>query len=248
MKFLKLVLAYEEETQSRHWEEYADKPLAEFLGSKIGFDTELQMYIIALTLSLDGQIGTRNGLATIHKHLTSMGMFGTGFAAVYPKWGGGSEVAQVACRAGAVGGGVYMLGTGIQDLQPAPEGKDIEVQLTSGVTVKTKMIVRGSDLVPDATQRIDRLVAVVGSPLPSLFEVTVEGAPTPAVAVVALSPGSVRGDGDAASYPIYVIAHSSDTGECPAGQSKFLLVSSPDIILSQSVMMIQPIRILIYID
>ena len=248
MKFLKLVLAYDEEEQTQQWQDYAEKPLAEFLGSKIGFDAELQMYIIALTLSLDGQVTTRRGLATIHKHLTSMGMFGTGFAAVYPKWGGGSEIAQVACRAGAVGGAVYMLGTGIKDVRPATEGDEVEVELTSGVTVKTKMIVRGSEVVPEDTIRVSRLVAVVGSPLSSLFEITIEGAPTPAVAVVAIPPGSVKGEGDVTSqYPVYVIAHSSDTGECPADQSKHFLASA----LSRTLHKCYDdptYRILIYID
>lgn len=68
---------------------------------------------------------------------------------------------------------------------------------------------------------VSRVVAVVDSPLSSLFETTMEGAPTPAVAVIALPPGSIEtGEGSKSKYPVYVIAHSSDTGECPAGQSK----------------------------
>lgn len=70
-------------------------------------------------------------------------------------------------------------------------------------------------------ETVSRLVAVVNSPLSSLFETTVEGAPTPAVAVIAHPPGSVETDhGSESQYPVYVMAHSSDTGECPAGQSK----------------------------
>ncbi|KAJ9155565.1 Rab proteins geranylgeranyltransferase [Pleurostoma richardsiae] len=232
MKFLKLVLAQQEDgdlqvQQQQQWQDYADRTLADFLREKMGLDAEVQAYITTLTLSLDGNISTKDGIAAISRHLRSMGMFGPGFAAVYPKFGGGSEIAQVACRAGAVGGAIYMLGTGIKELRPAAEGaEEIELELTNGVSVKTRMLVRGAEeeSEPDAGQRVSRLIAVVGSPLPSLFESTMEGAPTPGAAVIALPPGSVEGEGGVPSkYPIHVIAHSSDAGECPTGQSVLYL-------------------------
>lgn len=222
MKFLKLVLSYEEEATLPQWREYADRPLAELLSEKMGLDEDLRTYITTLTLSLDGRISTKDGLATIHRHLTSMGLFGPGFAAVYPKWGGGSEIAQVGCRAGAVGGGIYMLGAGIKELKGDGTDGEIELELSEGTVVKTKMLFRGAEDVPAAHgTKVSRLVVIVGSPLGSLFETTIEGAPTPAVAVIALPPKSVKSSGEVEStYPIYAIAHSSDTGECPAGQSK----------------------------
>lgn len=223
MKFLKLVLSYQDETARTQWQDYADRSLADFLGEKTGLDEELRAYITTLTLSLDGRVSTRDGLGTIHRHLTSMGMFGPGFAAVYPKWGGGSEVAQVGCRAGAVGGGVYMLGTGIKKMNSAGPGEElVELELTDGTVVKARTLARGShDVSTGTVTTVSRLVAVVDSPLSSLFETTMEGAPTPAVAVIALPPGSVEDEeGTKLEYPIHAIAHSSDTGECPAGQSK----------------------------
>ncbi|ROW13714.1 hypothetical protein VPNG_04592 [Cytospora leucostoma] len=227
MKFLKLVLSYQEETSLPQWQEYSDRPLAEFLTEKMGLDADLRTYITTLTLSLDGQVSTEVGLATIHRHLTSMGMFGPGFAAVYPKWGGGSEIAQVACRAGAVGGGIYMLGTGIKEVRGDGSGEEVEVELSDGTVVKTKSLVRGSEEIPAGpATKVSRLIAITGSPLPSLFETTMEGAPTPAVAVVALPSGSVKTDGGIESkHPIYAIVHSSDTGECPSGQSILYLSS-----------------------
>ena len=226
MKFLKFVLDYSSEPNSEVWQPRASQPLSAFLADGFKLDAELQAYVLALTLSLDGRITTKDGLAVIHRHLTSMGVFGPGFAAVYPKWGGISEIAQVACRAGAVGGGIYMLGTGIETVAERPQGSDelVEIQLTNGTPVKTKLLVRGGEerQVDDA-QEISRLVAVVGSPLSSLFEVVVEGAPTPAVAVIACPPGSVKtDDGTASEYPIYAFAHSSMTGECPTGQSEYI--------------------------
>jgi RAB protein geranylgeranyltransferase component A len=150
-----------------------------------------------------------------------MGVFGPGFAAVYPKWGGMSEVAQVACRAGAVGGGIYILGTGIEKVvNQAEVDEPVEVVLSSGTTIKTTWLVLGTEDQPEAgAEEISRLVAVVSSPLASLFEVSVEGAPAPAVAVIAFPTGSVMTkDGVASEQPIYVYAHSSDSGECPTGQ------------------------------
>ncbi|KAK7708990.1 hypothetical protein SLS64_006471 [Diaporthe eres] len=246
MKFLKLVLSYEEEATLPQWQEYADRPLAELLSEKMGLDEGLRTYITTLTLSLDGRISTKDGLATIHRHLTSMGLFGPGFAAVYPKWGGGSEIAQVGCRAGAVGGGIYMLGTGIKELRSDGTNGEIEIELSEGTVVKTEMLFRGPEDVPAGNGiKVSRLVVIVGSPLGSLFETTIEGAPTPAVAVIALPPKSVKGSGVVEStYPIYAIAHSSDTGECPAGQSilyfstihtpesKSILENSVDLLLA----------------
>ena len=219
MKFLKFVVDYTSAPQKEIWEPVADTPLVDFLKDHFKMDSELQTFVITLALSLDGAVTTGDGLAIIHRHLSSMGMFGVGFAAVYPKWGGLSEVAQVSCRAGAVGGAVYMLGTGIGSM--SNQDGQIHLELTSGDKVKTKMLVRSSESNGDQTTIISRLVAVVGDSLKSLFEVTTEGAPAPAVAVIAFPPGSVKtASGKSNSSPIYVFAHSSDTGECPVGQSK----------------------------
>jgi Rab proteins geranylgeranyltransferase component A len=226
MKFLKFVLDYESEVQSEIWQPRAEEPLSEFLGSAFNFTPELQSYVIALTLSLDGKITVRDGLGAISRHLTSMGVFGPGFAAVYAKWGGGSEIAQVACRAGAVGGGVYMLGTGVrvvESLSPAKDNAKLSILLTNDMAVKAKSLVRGSEeeALGAVSQQISRLIAIVASPLKPLFVQGMEGAPTPAVAVIAFppSPTPVNGEQDS-QYPVYVSVHSSDTGECPSNQSK----------------------------
>jgi RAB protein geranylgeranyltransferase component A len=119
MKFLKFVLEHESEPNFSAWQPYADQELSAFLADPAtGFrlDKDLQAYVIAMTLSTDGRISVIDGLRTLHRHLTSMGTFGPGFAAVYPKWGGISEISQVACRAGAVGGAVYMLGMGTRGM------------------------------------------------------------------------------------------------------------------------------------
>lgn len=229
MKFLKFVLDYDSEPQADVWKPHASDSLASFLATEFKLDADLQAYIITLTLSLDGKISTEAGLVAIHRHLTSMGVFGPGFAAVYPKWGGLSEVAQVGCRAGAVGGAVYMLGVGIKDVQKtsaaAETPEEFNVVLTNDMTVKSKAIVRGLGKPAGESRRLSRLTAIVNSGLPSIFETVTEGAPVPAVAVVAIPAGTTLGeDGASSEYPIYALAHSSDAGECPTGQCKFSFI------------------------
>lgn len=218
MKSLKFVLDYEAGENAAVWEPRAGEPLEEFLASEFKLDEKLRGYVLALTLSHERGISVRDGLAVLSRHLSSMGVFGPGFAALYPKWGGASEVAQVACRAAAVGGAVYMLGTGIASTAQADPSAELEIELSNGVTVRSRALVRGDDE-GGSEETVARLFAVVDAPLESLFEAVVEGSPTPAVAIVAFPGGSFEGQEE----PVYVMAHSSDTGECPSGQSKFVL-------------------------
>ena len=221
MKFLKFVLDYDSEENRVVWAPRADADLSGFLSSEFKLDETLRAYVLTLTLSNSRDISVREGLEVLNRHLTSMGFFGPGFAALYPKWGGASEIAQVGCRAGAVGGAIYMLGTGIKSTCRADASSDLEIELSNGVTVKSRALVSG-DQAQSPTETVARLVAIVDSPLPSLFEAAVEGSPTPTVAVVAFPSGSLEGQ----ESPVYVMAHSSDTGECPSGQSKFSFPSN----------------------
>lgn len=222
MKFLKFVLDYESEPQQEVWKPHADKPLAEFLASDFKLDAALQSYIITLTLSLDGNISVEDGLVAISRHVSSMGVFGAGFAAVYPKWGGLSEVCQVGCRAAAVGGAVYMLGTGITNVaKRTDDSLKLDLSLSNDMTVTTRALIRGSEKAPEDAVCLSRTTAVVGAALPKLFEAVVEGSPTPSAIIVAFPTGSVTdGAGNSSEYPIYATVHSSDTGECPSGQCK----------------------------
>ncbi|KAI1493998.1 rab proteins geranylgeranyltransferase component A [Biscogniauxia mediterranea] len=225
MKFLKFVVDYEYEEQKLIWQEQADIPLVDFLTNEFKLDEDLQKYILALTLTLDGKVTVKDGLAIIHRHLTSMNLFGPGFCAVYPKWGGSSEIAQVACRAGAVGGGIYMLDTRMEIDEDA-EGDEISITLSDGVKIHTRSLILSQQDPAEDGECIMRLVAVVNSPLKSLFEIVLEGAPTPAVAVIAFPSNSFPDIGaDGSNNPVYAFVHSSDTGECPVGQSVVYLTT-----------------------
>ncbi|KAI0521095.1 rab protein geranylgeranyltransferase component A [Xylaria bambusicola] len=223
MKFLKFVIDYESDEQKPIWQPQADKPLSEFLAEDFKLDKNLRDSILAMTLTLDGHITVKDGLATIHRHLTSIGLFGPGFCAVYPKWGGISEIAQVGCRAGAVGGSTYMLNTAASMGEPNGSG-EITLTLANEVSIRTTAFITSQQNCSATSYTVSRLVAVINATFQSLFETSTEGAPTPAVVVVAFPSGSLLDDVQAEStVPIYAFVHSSDTGECPAGQSVIYL-------------------------
>jgi RAB protein geranylgeranyltransferase component A len=215
MKFIKFVVGYEDQTEI--WESDAQNAFPTFLSSKFQLPPHLQVVIIALTLSLDSPQDTTvaYALPRIARHLTSIGVFGPGFGAVVSKWGGGAEIAQVACRAGAVGGGVYVLGTGIASTSNA---EPVEVTLSNGDVVKTKHLARSEKSSKASPIAVSKVIAVVSSSLSSLFESTVEGAPLAAVSVVVFPPGTLTTTDIEQTHPVYVMPHSSETGECPAGQ------------------------------
>ncbi|KAF5687417.1 geranylgeranyl transferase [Fusarium denticulatum] len=220
MKFLKFVLDFDSEPHSDTWQARTDEELAQFLASEFKLDAALQAYIITLTLSHDGKISVKDGLTAINRHMTSMGVFGPGFAAVYPKWGGLSEVAQVGCRAAAVGGAIYMLGSGIKDLKRSDQPDALlELSFTNDIDIKAKLVVQGADAADSRRIRISRLTAVTKSNLSPVFELLTDGAPTPAVAVVAFPSSTVTVEDESLhEFPVYAMVHSSDTGECPSGQ------------------------------
>lgn len=227
MKFLKFVLDYDSDQNAETWKPKASEPLRDFLAEEFKLDDRLQADVITLTLSLDGNVAVGDGLGAINRHMTSMGLFGAGFAAVYPKWGGLSEIAQVGCRAGAVGGAVYMLGTGITLVRQAGGGAELplNISLSNDLSVGAKTLVKGPNTTSGGTS-LSRLTAVINSDLSSLFESTIDGAPQPAVSVVAFPTGYIStDDGETSRHPIYAMLHSSDTGECPAGQCKLLSFS-----------------------
>ena len=232
MRILKL--AADPEAHVALVEEHGDKPFMQFLESEYQVDAKLQSPLLALTLSSDSpsKKTVRDALPRLHRHLTSIGMFGPGFGAVIPKWGGLAEIAQVACRAGAVGGGVYVLNKGIESVGESSSTNDLStIQLEGGDTVRTRWIVGTSSTLPYRTYPVPKtgetmvkvtyLTAIISSPLTSLFPPAAEGFPAPAAVIVVLPTNSLHLPPDLqTSDPplLYLAIHSSDTGECPEGQ------------------------------
>ena len=240
MRFLQLAASPESHLSAI--EEHGLEPFPAYLQSQFKISKELQATLLALTMSPDLPSNTLTSFAltNIHRHLTSIGLFGPGFGAVIPKWGGLAEVAQVACRAGAVGGGVYVLGRGIEMFETESEeehGHDqedaepmIEIRLTNDEKIKSKAVggsrydlpVEQQDKVEEVG-RVSRSISMISSPLDELFPPIPEGAPPPAAAVIVFPSGSLDGaeKNEATMHPpIHLMVHTAESGECPADQCK----------------------------
>jgi Rab proteins geranylgeranyltransferase component A len=227
MKFLRFVGSYDEDASREQWDEIKNLSIGTALKEKFGLKADAAMaplLALALTPHPDESTKTAEAVPRIARHLRSIGMFGAGFSAVLPKWGGMSEIAQVACRACAVGGGVYVLGKSLSRIQQR-DGDKIELELSDAEKVTTTWLVGCSDDLPasdntsaaeavTAATRARKGIFIVSSALTSLFPPTSEGGVTPAGAVIRVaSPGPRQ-------PPVHILVHSSESGECPTGQSK----------------------------
>ena len=249
MKFLRL--AADTEAHAAILEVSGSTSFPDFLESHLGIPPRLQAPLLALTMSPHppAKTLTSYALPRIHRHLTSVGIFGPGFGSVIPKWGGLAEIAQVACRAGAVGGGVYVLKRGFEtDENLNQQALEIDgtlldeatqvstIRLEGAEDIKTRWMV-GSDWdlpsqdeaatsAETAAYYVSRSITIVSSPLSQLFSPCAEGAPPPAGAVVVFPSGTLELEYESDNPqilrddppPVYLMVHSSDTGECPSGQ------------------------------
>lgn len=219
----------QEEDSSAAEQEDLDLPFADYLASRFQIPSELYDPLLSLSLSQSSARQTRASYAVprIKRHLASIGVYGPGFGSLLAKWGGGSEISQVGCRALAVGGGVYVLDRGIQSVTPSKDETDdpcLVLELSNGDSIRTKFVVGSPWDLPAETlkqqpscRKVARSISVVSSSLDSLFPATSEGGPIPSGAVVVF-PGNTLSAADDAP-PVYLLVHSGDTGECPVGQS-----------------------------
>ena len=212
-------------------EDDLDLSFAEYLISRFQVPSELHDPLLSLSLAPASPQQTPAGFAVprIKRHLGSIGVFGRGFGSVLTKWGGGSEISQIGCRALAVGGGVYVLNRGVESVNikvDSQKGETLQLQLSDGEIIRTKFVVGSHwDLPPNARMpqpachKVARSISIVSSSLQGLFPVTFDGGPTP-TGVVVVVPGTTLtyDQGNAHAPSIYFLVHSSETGECPAGQ------------------------------
>jgi len=249
MKILRFIIDFENQTEV--WEPYKSQPFSNFLSEYFKLPPSLHDMLIALTLTPfpPTQTTTNFALPRIARHLHSTGKLGPGFSSIIPKWGGISELIQVACRAAAVGGAVYVLDKDIVgeadgmclDTEENPTSTALDhvtLKLEGDDTVSARWIVGTEDdfeTLPDTTSHqqppitempnaFTRSISIVSSSLKSLFPV-IEGTQPPAGAVVVFPSGSITpSEGVTVRReelpPVYLILHSSDTGECPTSQSK----------------------------
>lgn len=207
------------------------RPLATLLGSDFKLSQSLQQPLLALSLSPMPASCTKSSYALprIKRHMTSIGAFGPGFGAVLPKYGGNAEIAQVGCRAGAVGGGVYVLGAGVMGQEPTDSPSHVKISLSNGEIITTSYVAGNMDDLSSidwtgesstiANQEFAEYmhyIGIISSPLKQLFPKTSENGPLPAGSIVLFDEANKSGD----APPVYLQVHSEDTGECPGGQCK----------------------------
>lgn len=229
MRFLRHISKAQDEEVRDETEEKEDlsMPLADYLSSNFSVPQDLHDPLLSLSLSQLSQQDTSASYAVprIKRHLASVGALGPGFGGVVSKYGGGSEMLQVACRASAVGGAVYALDTGIQSVSdsevPSESDHPVEVRLSNGETIRTRYVIGSTWDLPGLEQppctKVARSITIASSAFMSLFPITAEGGPVPASAVL-MFPGETLGNPQ--SPPVYLQVHSSDTGDCPREQSK----------------------------
>lgn len=229
MKVLRFVVDYE--NHSEVWEPFKDKPFVSLLQTHFKVSPQVVDLFLSLVLSPYAvrDTSTSFALARIARHLRSIGRLGPGFSSVVPKWGGLSEVSQVSCRAGAVGGAVYVLDNSL--VSAITSGDRTTIKLKSGDEVRAKWLIGSSQDIPqtqppNTSPTSSRAIAIVGSKLATLFSHQADGAPSPVGSVVIFPANSLRlADSDADAF-VHLIIHTSDTGECPKDQCKFLPNSS----------------------
>ena len=227
MNFLKLITDLE--AYGEAMETWGEKSFEEFLTQEYKIPTSLQPMLHALTLSPQpaAQTKTIYALPRILRHLSSIGVFGPGFGSVIPKWGGLAEIMQVACRACAVGGGIYMLNKGVSDIKSADADGVSSIKLDDDQHVKTRWIAGRSDDLPIQRGQgtaITKSITIVDSASKRLFPAIADGAPPASCSIVVFPPGSLSIADSISNTPVYLTVHNSDTGECPEGQSKAFLM------------------------
>ena len=241
MNFLRFVGDFDNQTEI--WHPYRTKSLSDFLIDQYRIPCGLHEPLFALTLSSDTPEATttEHALPRIARYLHSIGVLGPGFGAVIPKWGGLGEIAQVACRAGAVGGTVYALGRTTKKIHRASGGEDEDaacctITLDDGSTVKASWVIGTEEDLPctprrfpaptasEPARKLSRSISIVESSLASLLPPVAESAPNPAGALVIFPSGSLGLTNMKETFvkdpPVHIIIHSSDSGECPDGQGK----------------------------
>lgn len=233
MKFLHFILQVETEDEVQEAQP-VEQTLAEALENRFKLPQNMQTAILALALSSRTASETDFGdaVSRIRQHMRSIGYFGPGFGAVIAKYASNAEIAQVACRAQAVGGGTYLLGHGLRSVGNVVNGTEnpeeptelTQVVLSDGTAIRTRYVAgvtddlpRPTQLEPERASRVQTIqsMSIISSSLPHLFPQTSENGPTPAAAIVLVDDQT-----DSSQPPIYLQIHSEDTGECPQGQCK----------------------------
>jgi RAB protein geranylgeranyltransferase component A len=229
--FLRFVTKIEDPSDTKHHQllqEHADASLTEFLSTVYPLPPFTIASIHSLTMlpTPPEETKLRDAVKALTTHLTSTGRIPDirSAAALTIAYGGSAELCQVWSRGAAVAGGINVLACGISSVAPlsSPEDK-ISVTLTTGTTVTASWVLTSTPAPSPSTApafTLSKGIYVLTTPLSSLFARKFQDDRiAPNAAVLTFPTNSLTTPaGEKNSAPVYVIAHSSHTGECGAGE------------------------------
>ncbi|RPB04785.1 FAD/NAD(P)-binding domain-containing protein [Choiromyces venosus 120613-1] len=229
-EFLRFVMKYSDPTEqkcARIFEENRQTSLQTFLSTTFPIPPFITTSISSLTLfpSPPSAIPLEQALPRLAGHFTSLGKITDvrSSAALTIAYGGSAELCQVLSRAAAVAGGINVLGRGVTLLssnnKESNGTRKLQAQLASGETIYTDWAIgEATDLAKEVKRASGKTTArgiyIIETDMSWLFERKYkdEGI-TPATAVAVIPSSQAAG-----GAPIYIIARSAATGECPRGQ------------------------------
>lgn len=241
-EFLRFVMKHDsdEPADQKYRDIFQDnrtKNLYEFISKNFPLPPSAITSLASLTLLPTSSTRIRVSVA-IPKLATHFGSLGNipdvrSAAALTIAYGGSAELCQVFSRAAAVAGGVNVLGRGIKSIQKSEAALDaasetspktgtgeeskrqLDVELDNGETVHVDWIILEDATKPMLSDAISisRAAYIISGSLSSIFEKKYKDESIIPAATVLMVPAIREGAG-----PVYIVARSAVTGECPRGQ------------------------------
>lgn len=168
------------------------------------------------------QASTTEGFARLRQYLSSFGIYGD-FSLLESMYFTNSEVIQGLCRAAAVQGATFVLGTSatFDTTESYHQIKLRSDAFAIDTTIRCKHALLPGD-VPPSGAAVLRRVCLVGSDFISLYHNTIKHDPTgglffePTLALASFAPGTLL---TACTEPVLVQVYGSGLGVCPKGYS-----------------------------
>ncbi|KAI5818777.1 GDP dissociation inhibitor-domain-containing protein [Pyronema omphalodes] len=250
--FLRFLMKCADPADVKHQEilqKNAETSFSEFLSSEYPLPTWTIASLHSLTLlqTAPNETKLKDAVPALITHMTSIGSIPDirSSAALTIAYGGSAELTQVWSRGTAVSGGLNVLGRGITKIVGdtvtlsngevvtaewiiIPDEEEFETSETQE-TPETESTTETTTKSTKSTTSYTKSIHLISSPLDSLFTRKLETDRIPPNAAVLTFPvGSLStSTGITNTAPVYIIAHSSATGEC--GKDESVLYTSTQI-------------------
>ncbi|CCX06872.1 GDP dissociation inhibitor-domain-containing protein [Pyronema domesticum] len=247
--FLRFLMKCADPTDVKHQEilqKNSETSFSEFLSSEYPLPTWTIASLHSLTLlqTPPAETKLKDAVQALITHLTSIGSIPDirSSAALTIAYGGSAELTQVWSRGTAVSGGLNVLGRGITkivgDTVTLSNGEVVtadwilvpEEDPETHETSETESTTEATTKATNSTVSYTKSIHLISSPLNPLFTRKLETDRIPPNAAVLTFPvGSLcTSAGLTNTAPVYIIAHSSATGEC--GKDESVLYTSTQIL------------------